>query len=248
MRQVIGRIPSSNKPYYQFTVERIGDFEFESMINGLGIYMASMDVAKEEEETKTTPAGPRAIIPEPARNPPPPLLIIQSYRQPPETVPSDSPIEERSFTEALMPAAEDNTTGSSTTATTPDMCVPKEQSSFSNLSALAEDADDGESKILEKSCAHELLHNKEGQVTAGILPALVERLTQHTDDCISGVHEVVDWATWKLEGMCEVLRSKLPTSNLQDISQVDYLLAHLSPIDSFQARSLLYRCMGPGAL
>jgi hypothetical protein len=160
-------------------IERIGDFEFESQRNGLGIYMASMDVAKEEEETKTTPAGPRAIIPEPARNPPPPPLIIQSYRQPLEKVPSDSPIEERSFTEALIPAAEDNTTGSSTTATTPDMCVPREQSSFSNLSALAEDADDGESKILEKTYAHELLHNKEGQVTAGTLPALVERLTQH---------------------------------------------------------------------
>lgn len=158
-------------------IERIGDFEFESQRKGLDICMASMDVAT-EEEAKTTPAGPEAIIPEPATNPSRPPLIIRSYKQPLER-PSDSPVEEKIFPEAPIPAAGGYTAGSSTAATTPDMCVPREQSSTSNLSALTENADDGEAKILGKTYAHELLHNKEGQITAGTLPALVEKLTQY---------------------------------------------------------------------
>lgn len=75
----------------------------------------------------------------------------------------------------------------STRATTPDVSpyAQSYQSSFSNLSnaesqiTLAEDADDAESKMLEKTYAHELLYNKEGQITGGTLPALVERLTTH---------------------------------------------------------------------
>jgi hypothetical protein len=75
----------------------------------------------------------------------------------------------------------------STRATTPDnsIYVPRFQPSISDLSVsgsqstLADDADEGESKMLEKTYAHELLHNKEGQITGGTLPALVERLTTH---------------------------------------------------------------------
>ena len=76
----------------------------------------------------------------------------------------------------------------STRATTPDLTayVPRTQPSISDLSVtgsqsstLAEDADEGESKMLEKTFAHELLHNKEGQITGGTLQALVERLTTH---------------------------------------------------------------------
>jgi hypothetical protein len=75
----------------------------------------------------------------------------------------------------------------STRATTPDLSpyVPRNQPSLSDLSitgsqsTLADDADEGESKMLEKTYAHELLHNKEGQITGGTLPALVERLTTH---------------------------------------------------------------------
>ncbi|KUJ06548.1 ras guanine-nucleotide exchange protein-like protein [Mollisia scopiformis] len=75
----------------------------------------------------------------------------------------------------------------STRATTPDISVyvPRTQPSISELSmtgsqsTLADDADDGESKMLEKTYAHELMHNKEGQITGGTLPALVERLTTH---------------------------------------------------------------------
>jgi hypothetical protein len=75
----------------------------------------------------------------------------------------------------------------STRATTPDnsVYVPRNQPSMSELSmtgsqsTLADDADEGESKMLEKTFAHELLHNKGGQITGGTLPAIVERLTTH---------------------------------------------------------------------
>ncbi|KAL7785157.1 ras guanine nucleotide exchange factor domain-containing protein [Trichoderma ceciliae] len=77
---------------------------------------------------------------------------------------------------------------SSTRATTPDhTLVPRSQPSMSELSTTgssthteeAEEADDVESKLLMKTYAHELVFNKEGQVTGGTLPALVERLTTH---------------------------------------------------------------------
>lgn len=73
----------------------------------------------------------------------------------------------------------------STRATTPDISSgPKNQPSLSDLSTngstnMAEDAEEVETKLLEKTFAHELLFNKEGQVTGGSLAALVERLTTH---------------------------------------------------------------------
>ncbi|KAK7438538.1 hypothetical protein CaCOL14_011831 [Colletotrichum acutatum] len=74
----------------------------------------------------------------------------------------------------------------STRATTPDHSLaPKLKPSMSELSnsgsanAINEEVDDVESKMLEKTYAHELIFNKEGQVTGGSLPALVERLTTH---------------------------------------------------------------------
>ncbi|KAG0645883.1 Cell division control 25 [Hyphodiscus hymeniophilus] len=75
----------------------------------------------------------------------------------------------------------------STRATTPDLTayVRRSHPSISQLSmtgsqsTLADDADDGESKMLEKTFAHELLHNKEGQIAGGTLQALVERMTTH---------------------------------------------------------------------
>ncbi|KAI0884910.1 ras GEF [Annulohypoxylon maeteangense] len=73
----------------------------------------------------------------------------------------------------------------STRATTPDhSLVPKTQPSLSDMSTTAsssvsEEVDELESKLLEKTFAHELMFNKEGQVTGGSLPALVERLTTH---------------------------------------------------------------------
>ncbi|KAK4678815.1 Ras guanine nucleotide exchange factor bud5 [Podospora pseudoanserina] len=73
----------------------------------------------------------------------------------------------------------------STRATTPDSTqAPRNQPSFSDLSTTettsqAEEVDDVESRLIEKTFAHELVFNKEGQVTGGSLPALVERLTTH---------------------------------------------------------------------
>lgn len=75
---------------------------------------------------------------------------------------------------------------SSTRATTPDQTLaPKNMPSISEMSiaestkSATEEADDVESRLLEKTYAHELMFNKEGQVTGGSLPALVERLTTH---------------------------------------------------------------------
>jgi hypothetical protein len=76
----------------------------------------------------------------------------------------------------------------STRATTPDNTLSYAQRSESitvdhassdTHSSVADDAEDGESKILEKTFAHELIHNKEGKITGGSLRALVERLTTH---------------------------------------------------------------------
>ncbi|CCF38300.1 hypothetical protein CH063_09419 [Colletotrichum higginsianum] len=78
----------------------------------------------------------------------------------------------------------------STRATTPDHALGlKLKPSMSELSNAGsannsngnnnDEVDDVESKMLEKTYAHELMFNKEGQVTGGSLPALVERLTTH---------------------------------------------------------------------
>lgn len=77
----------------------------------------------------------------------------------------------------------------STRATTPEH--PKEamtpdtsmMSSFASLSSLrslvTDDSVDAEAQFLKKTYANELTFNKEGQVTGGSLPALVEQLTAH---------------------------------------------------------------------
>ncbi|KAI0116500.1 ras guanine nucleotide exchange factor domain-containing protein [Nemania sp. FL0031] len=73
----------------------------------------------------------------------------------------------------------------STRATTPDSAqAPRSQPSLSDLSTtasttLTEDVEEVESRLLEKTFAHELMFNKDGQVVGGSLPALVERLTTH---------------------------------------------------------------------
>ncbi|CAG9979149.1 unnamed protein product [Clonostachys byssicola] len=77
------------------------------------------------------------------------------------------------------------TSQGSTRASTPDHThVPRNQPSMSELSASAasnntEEVEDLESRLMEKTFAHELMFNREGQVTGGTLPALVERLTTH---------------------------------------------------------------------
>jgi len=73
----------------------------------------------------------------------------------------------------------------STRATTPDSAqAPRSQPSLSELSvaessAPTEEVDEVESRLLARTYAHELVFNKEGQVTGGTLQALVERLTTH---------------------------------------------------------------------
>ena len=51
--------------------------------------------------------------------------------------------------------------------------------STGSQSTLYEEAEDDEAKVLEKTFAHELVYNKEGLITGGTLPALIERLTTH---------------------------------------------------------------------
>ncbi|KAK7417762.1 Ras guanine nucleotide exchange factor bud5 [Neonectria magnoliae] len=73
---------------------------------------------------------------------------------------------------------------SSTRATTPDHTLaPRNQPSMTELSAAGSSShaeeDDVESRLMEKTFAHELMFNKEGLVTGGSLQALVERLTTH---------------------------------------------------------------------
>ncbi|KAJ4347565.1 Ras guanine nucleotide exchange factor bud5 [Ascochyta clinopodiicola] len=77
----------------------------------------------------------------------------------------------------------------STRATTPDHVPSKKQSfqtllssfgSSSELRSLAnEDVAAGEEHLLETTYVHELAYNKEGQISGGSLPALVEQLTTH---------------------------------------------------------------------
>ncbi|KAI0913600.1 ras guanine nucleotide exchange factor domain-containing protein [Ustulina deusta] len=73
----------------------------------------------------------------------------------------------------------------STRATTPDSAqAPRNQPSLSDISttgstALTEEVEEVESRLLEKTFVHELMFNKDGQVVGGSLPALVERLTTH---------------------------------------------------------------------
>ncbi|KAI9891901.1 MAG: hypothetical protein M1814_002286 [Vezdaea aestivalis] len=76
----------------------------------------------------------------------------------------------------------------STRATTPDHGIPRSasdpslrvaESIISSHTAQTDDCEDTEAQILEKTFAHELVYNKDGQITGGTLPALVERLTTH---------------------------------------------------------------------
>lgn len=77
----------------------------------------------------------------------------------------------------------------STRATTPDHSPAKKHSSqtlvssFGSSSELrsmaSEDVAAVEEHLLETTYAHELIYNKEGQISGGSLPALVEQLTTH---------------------------------------------------------------------
>ena len=74
----------------------------------------------------------------------------------------------------------------STRATSPDgsisqnLALTSPSTSFTgSQSTFNDDCEDGEYKILEKTFAHELVYNKDGQISGGTLPALIERLTTY---------------------------------------------------------------------
>ncbi len=74
----------------------------------------------------------------------------------------------------------------STRATSPDMLpphclgLPSGSTSFSGSQlTLNDESEEAEVGILEKTYAHELVYNKDGQISGGTLPALIERLTTY---------------------------------------------------------------------
>ena len=72
----------------------------------------------------------------------------------------------------------------STRATSPDVAFAQSlgmspicDSISTSQSLLSEERAEFEAQVLEKTFAHQLVYNKEGQVSGGTLPALIERLT-----------------------------------------------------------------------
>ncbi|KAE9982313.1 hypothetical protein EG328_010973 [Venturia inaequalis] len=69
--------------------------------------------------------------------------------------------------------------------------------SMSELASIASGESSAEEAILETTYAHELVYNKEGQITGGSLPALVERLTTH-DTTPDAVFTTTFYLTFRL--------------------------------------------------
>lgn len=91
---------------------------------------------------------------------------------------------------------------SSTRATTPDITPSHNnapsisEAGITESSAPIEEVEDFESKLLEKTFAHELMF-KEGQVIGGSLRALVERLTMH-ESTPDAMFVLTFWLTFRL--------------------------------------------------
>ncbi|TID15627.1 ras guanine-nucleotide exchange protein-like protein [Venturia nashicola] len=96
----------------------------------------------------------------------------------------------------------------STRATTPDRSPIHPQGdiphmitgsfgSMSELASIGSEESIAEEAILETTYAHELVYNKEGQITGGSLPALVERLTTH-DTTPDAVFTTTFYLTFRL--------------------------------------------------
>ena len=82
--------------------------------------------------------------------------------------------------------SEANLSESSTRATSPDLtssqilAAHKAHDNLSNSrSTLNDECEEAEAAILQKTYAHQLIHNKQGQISGGTLPALIECLTTH---------------------------------------------------------------------
>ncbi len=89
------------------------------------------------------------------------------------------------FVESMRDSETSIQTHTSTRATTPEQTLLEKRGTSSislhpsgSLSTLP-DCEEVEAKISEKTFAHELIFNKEGQISGGTLGALIERLTTH---------------------------------------------------------------------
>ena len=85
-----------------------------------------------------------------------------------------------------MRDSETNLSESSTRATSPDLTSSQTLAAIApcgkaagSLSTLNDNCDEVEAAILQKTYAHQLIHNKQGQISGGTLPALIECLTTH---------------------------------------------------------------------
>ncbi|KAI9712622.1 MAG: hypothetical protein M1812_006802 [Candelaria pacifica] len=89
------------------------------------------------------------------------------------------------FVESMRDSETSVQSHTSTRATTPEQSLLENRRTSDvplhpsgSLSTLA-DCEEAEAQILEKTYAHELIFNKEGQISGGTLGALIERLTTH---------------------------------------------------------------------
>ena len=91
---------------------------------------------------------------------------------------------------------------SSTRATSPDslpnrLRSEKSQNSFVADNESADDLNETEAQLIQKTYAHELMFNKDGQVIGGTLPALIEKLTAH-DSTPNAVFTSTFYLTFRL--------------------------------------------------
>lgn len=136
---------------------------------------------------------PLNTAPTPVLPPPGPSELLESPLGATASVKTDSVnasvADSNSTFHFSMPDTGSVVSHTSTRATTPDQSPLKSQSSqtmmssfgsSSELKSLAsEDLADGEEHMLETTYVHELVYNKDGQISGGSLPALVEQLTTH---------------------------------------------------------------------
>ena len=186
-------IPSYEKPLPDIPLGSDGSLQISSTIT-----IATSATTETSSSTESVSFGHSLLPPLPRMASP---LLNDDYSPSENSVSNDSEFQ-TSYRGGSMTASNAGThmsstrdsesslvSQTSTRATTPDIAaqvpIPKSKLSISELSisesqsTIADDMDDGESKMLEKTFAHELLYNKEGQITGGSLPALVERLTTH---------------------------------------------------------------------
>ena len=75
--------------------------------------------------------------------------------------------------------SESSTRATSPTSSPNRLRSEKSQNSFAADNESADDLDETEAQLVQKTYAHELMFNKDGQVVGGTLPALIEKLTAH---------------------------------------------------------------------